>query len=442
MIAAMTCFNISYDIPQLFKHWLDYYAPKFDEVGVALLLHNGDSDNKAADVRLLLQLYKNVYIINKVIYSVAPLEGVTAKNKIIQETISKNVKYDWVCPSDIDEFTEFPKAPKDYLKEADDKGANLIIGKLFDRVAEGGVAAAVTESSLERTFPYTWRLTEFEGRQTQKIVACKNGVQLNTGSHQPLKQATPLVYYNAKSPLRVNHFSWHEARLKQMEMRSHLPHIKAALSKLHSGKLPQIFPINSKDYQPIALNVPHIYTDKRFEEGWFTYGDFYKSCVNTLQDGETMVEVGSWKGRSVSFLAVEILNSGKLIHVHAVDTWEGAPNHPHHTRDPHIIRGTLYDLFLANIKHLRHVITPVKKPSLTACLQYEPKSLGAVFLDADHSYESVKAEIEAWLPKVKTGGIFAGHDIKLPGVKKAVSELLPTAQIDVKQDIWSIIVSR
>jgi len=37
-------------------------------------------------------------------------------------------------------------------------------------------------------------------------------------------------------------------------------------------------------------------------------------------------------------------------------------------------------------------------------------SLDWVYVDADHSYEAVKADIAAWWPLIKSGGILAGHD--------------------------------
>lgn len=51
-------------------------------------------------------------------------------------------------------------------------------------------------------------------------------------------------------------------------------------------------------------------------------------------------------------------------------------------------------------------------------------SLALVYLDANHSYEGVLADLEAWLPKLVTGGIMAGHDYlsKDYGVEKAVKE--------------------
>ena len=50
-----------------------------------------------------------------------------------------------------------------------------------------------------------------------------------------------------------------------------------------------------------------------------------------------------------------------------------------------------------------------------------------VFLDADHTYEAVKADISAWIPKIKKNGLLCGHDYAHPnfpawGVKRAVDE--------------------
>ena len=50
-----------------------------------------------------------------------------------------------------------------------------------------------------------------------------------------------------------------------------------------------------------------------------------------------------------------------------------------------------------------------------------------IYIDASHHYLQVKRDIEAWWPRVKSGGILAGHDYEGPqqitaGVKKAVDE--------------------
>src|SRR5690606_817074 len=53
-----------------------------------------------------------------------------------------------------------------------------------------------------------------------------------------------------------------------------------------------------------------------------------------------------------------------------------------------------------------------------------PGNVDLVFIDALHDYESVKQDIRLWWPKVRIGGMIAGHDFnhKWPGVERAVAE--------------------
>lgn len=41
---------------------------------------------------------------------------------------------------------------------------------------------------------------------------------------------------------------------------------------------------------------------------------------------------------------------------------------------------------------------------------FEDESLDFVYIDANHKYEFVKKDLEMWYPKVRKGGVFAGHD--------------------------------
>ncbi|NBU74976.1 MAG: class I SAM-dependent methyltransferase, partial [Planctomycetes bacterium] len=96
---------------------------------------------------------------------------------------------------------------------------------------------------------------------------------------------------------------------------------------------------------------------------------------------------------------VEIINSGKIITIDSVDTWEGSPGEPVLMGDKSVVDGTLYDEFIANIEPVKHIVTPVKMPSVEAAKLYEDKSLFFVFIDGSHLYEAVKEDIFAWLPK-------------------------------------------
>lgn len=158
-------------------------------------------------------------------------------------------------------------------------------------------------------------------------------------------------------------------------------------------------------------------------EDWFTYPGLYTRAVNSFASG-TFVEVGSWKGRSAAYLGVEIMNSGKPIKLICVDTWKGSLEH----KDMDvIISDSLYNEFIKNTQPISSVLVPMRMTSLEAAKQFEDNSLDFVFLDASHEYEDIMADLEAWYPKVKAGGLFAGHDYHVsraawPGVAAAVEE--------------------
>lgn len=51
-----------------------------------------------------------------------------------------------------------------------------------------------------------------------------------------------------------------------------------------------------------------------------------------------------------------------------------------------------------------------KMSSIEASKLFENFMFDLIYLDADHTYESTKSDMYAWYPKVKSGGILAGHD--------------------------------
>ena len=161
-------------------------------------------------------------------------------------------------------------------------------------------------------------------------------------------------------------------------------------------------------------------------DGWFNFEDLYREVVEKAKDGDRFVEIGAWKGRSTAFMAVEIINSGKKIELNVDDTFVGSEEHQ---KEESIINATLEDEFLKNTKPVADHYKLLIMQSVAASKLFPDHSLDFVFIDAAHGYEFVKEDIEAWLPKVKQGGLIAGDDYQTwPGVKQAVDELLPDAE--------------
>ena len=80
----------------------------------------------------------------------------------------------------------------------------------------------------------------------------------------------------------------------------------------------------------------------------------------------------------------------------------------------------------------------IKKKSMEAIKDFKQGDLDFVYIDANHSYHSVKEDVESWSEIVRPGGIVAGHDYghfkhrdRNLGTKKAIDEYVEANNIDL-----------
>jgi predicted O-methyltransferase YrrM len=173
-------------------------------------------------------------------------------------------------------------------------------------------------------------------------------------------------------------------------------------------------------------------------EGWFNYEAFYQ-WVLTQIDAGVFVEIGVWKGKSITFMAERVRDLKKKIRIYAIDTFEGTADVPSLMQDPDVASGSLYEKYNENIAPVSEYIYTIRESSHTAHTIFLFQSIDVLFIDGDHSYDAVKKDIELWYPKVKPGGIISGHDFgdHAPGVKQAVKELIPGYKLfDDSSSVW------
>jgi predicted O-methyltransferase YrrM len=189
-------------------------------------------------------------------------------------------------------------------------------------------------------------------------------------------------------------------------------------------------------------------TNKRFKkidhyyhslEGWFNMEKQYLELLDATPEGGVFVELGCYKGKSTSFIGVEIHKRKRDINFIAVDSFQGATN----STDANEIKAyegisEIEESYTYNVSLIGNKIKTIVSLTDEAAKYFNDEEIDVIFVDGGHSYEVVKADILAWLPKMKKGGIMAGHDFNAwQGVNKAVQEIFGTPH-KVENDCWFI----
>lgn len=183
---------------------------------------------------------------------------------------------------------------------------------------------------------------------------------------------------------------------------------------------------------------PYVALERTFPvdmQGWASTEPVFRALIEELKP-KLIVEVGTWKGASAIHMAGICKELGLGAEIVCVDTWLG--NWQHWSRkdgvgsraDLKLVNGypTLYFQFLSNVvaSGFQSVITPLPLTGIAGAklLAHHAVSPDLIYIDGDHEYESVIADLQAWTALAPPHGVVLGDDYNWPGVRRAVAEIV------------------
>lgn len=137
-------------------------------------------------------------------------------------------------------------------------------------------------------------------------------------------------------------------------------------------------------------------------------------CATQAKHG--IAEIGSYLGQSATALAKGSQAGGD------VPVWCIDPHEPY-TVDKHTYTAKNRAYFMQNVvtAGVAETVRLINLPSQQVARCWERK-LDVLFIDGDHRYEAVLADLRAWYGHMVPGGVMLIHDCHEDGVKRAIAE--------------------
>jgi len=154
--------------------------------------------------------------------------------------------------------------------------------------------------------------------------------------------------------------------------------------------------------------------------------------------GGRICEIGCGFGSSATTMAVA---SPVGVRIDAIDAFEPYDEIAHRGLAKNCIDGSA-DRFweTLNAYKVAHEVRHIPKLSADAVDDLDPEGYDMVFIDANHSYEHVKHDMEMMWPRLKPGGVMCGHDYttRFPGVIQAVNEFVTEPKVAAGTSLWYV----
>lgn len=144
--------------------------------------------------------------------------------------------------------------------------------------------------------------------------------------------------------------------------------------------------------------------------------------ASVLKPHSTVVEIGSFKGKSTACFALGSRPSTKIF---SIDTFGG--NGRDFKEGIQFTGSSFYRDFIHNIKAAKAItrVKPLVGFSSEIGLTWN-KPIDLLYIDGSHIYEDVKRDVELFFPWVKQGGLVLLHDVDpaFPGVYKVWNKIV------------------
>ncbi len=169
-----------------------------------------------------------------------------------------------------------------------------------------------------------------------------------------------------------------------------------------------------------------------FHENWFGWPScrvLGRLAKRTRGLEGRIVEVGSWEGRSTVALANAVYPDV----VHAVDTWLGSPGE---ISAELAAERDVFQAFQSNIGELTRGNVIEHRCDWRDFFALDRSPIRFLFIDATHTYEEVRENIEAAQELIVPGGIVCGDDAHHEPVIRAVRDVLGAFHVEATLWIW------
>lgn len=179
--------------------------------------------------------------------------------------------------------------------------------------------------------------------------------------------------------------------------------------------------------------------------GWINDAQWiFKEVVDKCEDGDIVIEIGTYFGQSACYMGELIKTSGKRILFDTFDTFDldasmHAGYHPKQFIDYRFKRKEWPWKVLVNWHfkkcELENYINLIMCDGNYAYKFYEDNSLMMVYMDGVCSSDNLYKFLCNFWPKIKKGGILSGDDIIFKDVQDAIKQFCKDCNLDYERDV-------